>query len=91
MTAWPVAPFTDAALGDYFIHRTGHGISIEAHEDPYLVAGNAEPLAPGHCFSVEPGVYVAGRFGLRLEDIVVATDTGPVRLDAAPRDLATVE
>jgi Xaa-Pro aminopeptidase len=81
----------DAALGDYFIHRTGHGIGVEAHEDPYLVAGNTEQLAPGHCFSVEPGVYVAGRFGLRLEDIVVATDDGPRRLNEAPRDLATVE
>jgi Xaa-Pro aminopeptidase len=81
----------DAALADYFIHRTGHGIGVEAHEDPYLVAGNSEPLAAGHCFSVEPGVYVAGRFGLRLEDIVVATDDGPRRLNEAPRDLATVE
>ena len=80
-----------AALGDHFIHRTGHGIGVEAHEDPYLVAGNAEPLAPGHCFSVEPGVYFAGRFGLRLEDIVVATADGPRRLNEAPRDLATVE
>ncbi|HEV2309299.1 MAG TPA: Xaa-Pro peptidase family protein [Acidimicrobiia bacterium] len=81
----------EASLGAYFIHRTGHGIGVEAHEDPYLVAGNAEPLAAGHCFSIEPGVYVAGRFGLRLEDIVVATEDGPRRLNEAPRDLAPVD
>ncbi len=80
-----------AALEQYFIHRTGHGIGVEAHEDPYLVAGNEERLATGHCFSIEPGVYVAGRFGLRLEDIVVATDHGPRRLNDAPRDLALVD
>jgi len=79
-----------AGLGARFVHRTGHGIGIDAHEDPYLVAGNAEPLDVGHCFSIEPGVYVPGEFGLRLEDIVVATDAGPVRLNEAPRDLAIV-
>ena len=51
---------------------------MEAHEDPYMVEGNASPLAPGHAFSVEPGIYFAGRFGMRLEDIVVATDDGPL-------------
>ncbi|HEY6316885.1 MAG TPA: Xaa-Pro peptidase family protein [Acidimicrobiia bacterium] len=81
----------EASLADYFVHRTGHGIGIEAHEDPYLVAGNPEQLVAGHCFSVEPGVYLPGRFGLRLEDIVVATDDGPRRLNEAPRDLAAVE
>ena len=80
----------DAGLGDHFVHRTGHGIGMEAHEDPYMVAGNATPLAAGHAFSVEPGIYVPGRFGLRLEDIVVATPDGPVRLNDAPRDLAVV-
>ena len=64
----------EAGYGDYFVHRTGHGIGTEAHEDPYVVAGNATPLVPGHAFSVEPGIYLPGRFGLRLEDIVVATD-----------------
>ncbi|MGZ6887066.1 MAG: M24 family metallopeptidase [Acidimicrobiia bacterium] len=77
-------------LADAFIHRIGHGIGLEAHEDPYLVAGNATPLAPGHAFSIEPGVYFPGRFGMRLEDIVVATAAGPDRLNAAPRDLAVV-
>ncbi len=63
---------------------------MDAHEDPYVVEGNATPLEAGHAFSVEPGVYVPGRFGLRLEDIVVASADGPVRLNAAPRDLAVV-
>jgi Xaa-Pro aminopeptidase len=79
-----------AGYGDYFIHRTGHGIGLEEHEDPYLVSGNATPLAPGHAFSVEPGIYLPGRCGARIEDIVVATDTGPERLNEAPRDLAVV-
>ena len=73
------------------MHRTGHGIGTEAHEDPYVVAGNATPLVPGHAFSVEPGIYLPGRFGLRLEDIVVATDAGPERLNHAARDLAIVD
>lgn len=81
----------DAGYGEYFVHRTGHGIGTEAHEDPYVVAGNDTPLVAGHAFSVEPGIYVPGRFGLRLEDIVVATDAGPERLNHAARDLATVE
>jgi Xaa-Pro aminopeptidase len=81
----------DAGFGDRFIHRTGHGIGVETHEDPYIVAGNAAPLAPGNTFSVEPGIYLPGRFGLRLEDIVVATPDGPERLNQAPRDLAVVE
>jgi len=79
-----------AGHGGHFVHRTGHGIGVEAHEEPYLVAGDATPLAAGHAFSVEPGIYIAGRFGLRLEDIVVATPSGPERLNAAPRDLAVV-
>jgi len=80
----------EAGLGETFIHRTGHGIGAEAHEEPYLVAGNDLPLAPGHAFSVEPGIYLPGRFGLRLEDIVVATTGGPERLNEARRDLAVV-
>jgi Xaa-Pro aminopeptidase len=81
----------DAGFGAYFVHRTGHGIGAEAHEDPYVVAGNATPLVPGHAFSVEPGIYVPARFGMRLEDIVVATAEGPQRLNHAPRDLAIVD
>jgi Xaa-Pro aminopeptidase len=82
---------TGAGMGELFIHRTGHGIGVEAHEDPYVVAGNDTLLEPGNAFSVEPGIYVSGRFGLRLEDIVVATPDGPERLNQAPRDLAVVD
>jgi Xaa-Pro aminopeptidase len=74
-------------FGDLFIHRTGHGIGVEAHEDPYLVAGNAQPLAVGQVFSVEPGIYVPGRWGARLEDIVVVTDQGPRSLNLADHRL----
>jgi Xaa-Pro aminopeptidase len=81
----------EAGLGDFFVHRVGHGIGQDAHEDPYLVAGNMLPLVAGHAFSVEPGIYREGRFGMRLEDIVVATNAGPSRLNNAPRDLAVVE
>jgi Xaa-Pro aminopeptidase len=76
-----------AGWGDQFIHRTGHGIGIEAHEDPYIVSGNAAPLEAGHAFSVEPGIYVPGRFGFRLEDIVVAAPDGPDPLNRADHDL----
>jgi Xaa-Pro aminopeptidase len=79
-----------AGLGDRFIHRTGHGIGVEAHEDPYVVAGNGAPLVAGNAFSIEPGIYLPDRFGLRLEDIVVATPDGPDRLNHAARDLAVV-
>ena len=78
----------DAGWGEQFIHRTGHGIGIEEHEDPYIVSGNGTPLAPGHAFSIEPGIYVPGRFGFRLEDIVVAADAGPDPLNRADHDLA---
>jgi Xaa-Pro aminopeptidase len=79
---------TEAGWGEHFIHRTGHGIGIEEHEDPYIVAGNATPLEVGHAFSIEPGIYVPGRFGLRLEDIVVAAEQGPDPLNRADHDLA---
>src|SRR5205823_6177769 len=82
---------SDAGFGDRFIHRTGHGIAVETHADPYIVAGTSTPLSPGNAFSIEPGIYLPGRFGLRLEDIVVATTDGPDRLNQAPRDLAVVE
>ncbi len=79
-----------AGYGEYFVHRTGHGIGAEEHEDPYIVAGNPTALVPGHAFSIEPGIYVPGRFGMRLEDIVVATVEGPRRLNHAQRDIAIV-
>ena len=84
-------PITAAGLGERFLHRTGHGIGLEEHEDPYLVVGNPEPLSPGHAFSVEPGIYVEGRFGARIEDIVVVTATGPQPLNRSPHGLAVVE
>jgi Xaa-Pro aminopeptidase len=80
----------DGGFGDAFIHRLGHGIGLEAHEDPYLVAGNDERLAVGHAFSIEPGIYLEGRFGVRLEDIVVCRSDGPDILNEAPRDLLVV-
>jgi len=82
-------PITAAGYGEYFVHRTGHGIGLETHEDPYIVAGNAEQLRPGHAFSVEPGIY-PGPHGARIEDIVVCTDTGRERLNLATRDLVRV-
>lgn len=78
-------------LGDYFIHRTGHGIGLETHEDPYIVAGNTLPLEPGMTFSVEPGYYIDGRFGARIEDIVACGDEGPVLLNDRPRELCIVD
>jgi Xaa-Pro aminopeptidase len=84
------AVIDDAGLGRYFIHRTGHGIGIEEHEDPYLVAGNATPLATGHAFSVEPGIYLPGRFGMRLEDIVVVGADGPESLNTVDHSLVVV-
>ncbi|HET7181579.1 MAG TPA: Xaa-Pro peptidase family protein [Candidatus Limnocylindrales bacterium] len=81
----------DAGLGDAFIHRLGHGIGLEAHEDPYLVASNREPIQAGNAFSIEPGAYLAGRFGVRIEDIVVCGPNGPDVLNQAPRDLLVVD
>jgi Xaa-Pro aminopeptidase len=80
----------DGGYGEAFIHRLGHGIGLEGHEEPYLVAGNDEALRPGFAFSIEPGVYLAGRFGVRIEDIVVCTETGPDVLNESPRDLLVV-
>ncbi|MEM9516730.1 MAG: Xaa-Pro peptidase family protein [Actinomycetota bacterium] len=80
----------DAGFGEYFIHRTGHGIGMEEHEDPYIVEGNNTPLAPGHAFSIEPGIYVPHRWGMRLEDIVVATADGPRRMNTSDHDLACI-
>jgi Xaa-Pro aminopeptidase len=81
----------EAGYGEYFVHRTGHGIGVEEHEDPYLVAGNRTPLAAGHAFSIEPGIYVPGRWGARLEDIVVATAAGPDPLNRVEHGLVTVD
>ena len=80
-----------AGFGPNFIHRLGHGIGLEAHEDPYLVSGNAEPLRAGMAFSVEPGIYLEGRYGARIEDIVICGPDGPVVLNEASRDLLIVD
>ncbi|HYI21007.1 MAG TPA: Xaa-Pro peptidase family protein [Candidatus Limnocylindrales bacterium] len=77
-------------FGEFFIHRTGHGIGLEVHEDPYLVAGNDAPMAVGNAFSVEPGIYLDGRYGARIEDIVVCAADGPDELNQASRDLMVV-
>jgi Xaa-Pro aminopeptidase len=82
-------PIAAAGYGDYFVHRTGHGIGLETHEDPYIVSGNSEPLRPGHAFSIEPGIY-PGPNGARIEDIVVCTQGGFQRLNNATRDLVVV-
>jgi Xaa-Pro aminopeptidase len=79
-------PITAAGYGEYFVHRTGHGIGLECHEDPYIVSGNTEPLQPGMAFSVEPGIY-PGPHGARIEDIVVCTERGCERLNNADREL----
>ncbi len=80
----------DAGYGEMFIHRTGHGIGVEEHEEPYLVAGNQEPLRAGMAFSIEPGIYVPRRYGARIEDIVVVTPEGCERLNHVPRGIHEV-
>ena len=81
----------DGGIGDYFIHRTGHGIGLETHEDPYIVETNRTPMEVGMAYSVEPGFYVEGRFGARIEDIVVLTEDGPMSVNHAPRELVVVD
>jgi Xaa-Pro aminopeptidase len=82
---------SDAGYGDHFLHRTGHGIGLETHEEPYIVDGNTQLLEPGMAFSIEPGIYFAGRHGARIEDIVVTTADGLERLNATTRALTVVE
>ena len=80
----------DAGYGEYFIHRTGHGIGVTTHEPPYMVAGEHQPLVQGMCFSIEPGIYLPGKFGVRIEDIVTVTESGGRRFNNTDRDLAVV-
>jgi Xaa-Pro dipeptidase len=80
-----------AGFGPYFITRTGHGIGLEVHEHPYLVAGNTRELEPGMAFSVEPGIYLPGRFGVRIEDIVVVTPGGAQLCNTAPTELIVLD
>lgn len=84
------AVITDAGYGERFTHRTGHGIGVTVHEPPYIVEGETQPLQPGMCFSVEPGVYVPGSFGVRIEDIVTVTSDGVRRLNDSTREMQVV-
>ena len=79
------AVITDAGYGEQFIHRTGHGIGTTTHEPPYMVEGEERPIEPGMCFSVEPGIYLPGQFGVRIEDIVVAFPPGSPDVGRAPQ------
>jgi Xaa-Pro aminopeptidase len=81
---------TDAGYGDYFIHRTGHGIGLTTHEPPYMVEGETQILEPGMCFSIEPGIYLPGRFGVRIEDIVTVTEDGGRHLNNTSHELRMV-
>ncbi|GAA3872748.1 aminopeptidase P family protein [Streptomyces lacrimifluminis] len=85
------AVITEAGYGEYFIHRTGHGIGVTTHEPPYMIEGEEQPLVPGMCFSVEPGVYLPGRFGVRIEDIVTVTEDGGRRLNDTTREMVIVD
>ena len=84
------AVITEAGYGEQFIHRTGHGIGVTTHEPPYMVEGEGQELTPGMCFSIEPGIYLSGRFGVRIEDIVTVTEAGGRRLNNTDRHLHVV-
>ncbi len=79
-----------AGLAEYFVHRTGHGIGLSVHEEPYIVAGNDQPMAEGMAFSVEPGIYLPGRWGARIEDIVIVTADGALPVNTRSHDLTVV-
>lgn len=80
----------EAGLGEAFLHRTGHGIGVSVHEEPYIAPGNDLVLREGMAFSIEPGIYFAGEWGARIEDIVVVTAEGGQRLNVAPHGLTSV-
>ena len=80
----------EAGYGAAFLHRTGHGIGMETHEEPYIVESNDEPLVAGNAFSIEPGIYIADQWGARIEDIVVCTDAGGERLNTSSTELLIV-
>ena len=86
----PRAVITEAGYGEYFIHRTGHGIGITTHEPPYMVEGETHLVRPGMCFSIEPGIYLPNRFGVRIEDIVTVTEEGGRRLNQTPHEMRLV-
>ncbi|QDY70454.1 M24 family metallopeptidase [Qingshengfaniella alkalisoli] len=81
---------TEAGYGEYFVHRTGHGMGVEVHEQPYLTSVSQTILEEGMVFSIEPGIYIPGRFGIRLEDIVILRSDGPEILSELPRDLKVI-
>ena len=83
------AVITDAGYGQFFMHRVGHGVGLDVHEPPYLVEGNQTPIEPTMVFSIEPGIYIPGRFGVRIEDVVTVTTDGVERLNCSPRELVT--
>ncbi|MGO9103629.1 MAG: M24 family metallopeptidase [Mycobacterium sp.] len=80
----------EAGLAEYFVHRTGHGIGLSVHEEPYIVAGNDLPLQAGMAFSVEPGIYFPGRWGARIEDIVLVAQDGAQSVNNRPHELIVV-
>jgi Xaa-Pro aminopeptidase len=80
----------DAGYGEYFVHRTGHGLGVEVHEQPYLTSTSETVLDTGMVFSIEPGIYLPGRFGIRLEEIVILREDGPEILSERPRDLKVI-
>ena len=81
---------TEAGYGEQFLHRTGHGIGLTTHEPPYIVEGETQLLRPGMCFSIEPGIYLAGRFGVRIEDIITVTEDGGRRLNGTTHEMQIV-
>ena len=80
-------PIEAAGYGEFFTHRTGHGIGLSTHEEPFIIEGNDIELAPGMAFSIEPGIYVPGKWGMRIEDIVTVTSDGVERLNMRPDEL----
>lgn len=84
------AVIAEAGYGEYFVHRTGHGIGMEVHEEPYIVGGNQLPLEAGMAFSIEPGIYLPGRFGVRIEDIAVVTENGEENINLSTHNLVRV-
>ena len=81
---------TAAGYGEYFLHRTGHGLGIDVHEPPYITGTSDRLLEEGNVFSIEPGIYLAGRFGLRLEEIVILRKDGAEILSELPRSIVRI-